>query len=223
MEQRPLLEPQWRRVLYSLLPLCMAGTISILMIWVGIVFIRDFIHGDVDRLTFFVMLGGLPFYALPFLITFIILHDCFTSVFFSADGIECRVFGKRRCFIPWDELAEVGIGVDSWKGGPSFTLYFSDRQLEDTERVDLPISLQDEKNTRLIRAGEIDFQKLEELKAFCPLTVPPIPSRKEKKCTLVSYQRSRLPDGTWGEPHFYGIPDARETLIRLREKQRRRK
>ena len=221
MEQRPLLEPQWRRVLYILFPFLFLAVMDTFLLWMAIEFTIELIRGEIDWLSFLCILGTFPFTALFIALAFWMLRDCFTSVYFSDEGIEQLVFGKLRCFIPWDELAEVGIGIYSWRGGPSFCLYFADRPLEDTERVELPISFRDEKNTRLIQPGDIDLKKLEELKTFCPLTFPPIPSRKEKRCTLVSYRRSRLPDGTWSDPHFYGIPDARQTLLRYREECRK--
>lgn len=222
MERYSLLEPQWRRVWYILLPLCMAGSVSILMGWMDIEVIIELIQGEIDWLTFWVtLLSSVPFSILFAFLTFWTLRDCFTTVYFSAEGIEQLVFGKLRCFITWDELAEVGIATKYHKGHPRFILYFADRPLEDTERVDFSISFRDEKNTRMIQPNDIDLKKLEELKAFCPLTVPPIPSHKEKKHRLLSYRRSRLPDGTWGEPHLHGIPDARQTLIRFREECRR--
>ncbi len=126
--------------------------------------------------------------------------DSLSRVFITPRGVERRLFGKCRGFIPWDSLAETGIALEWSRTIAQRTLYFSDHPLEEAERIyfdsypsfkaGVPIS---------VRCSHL--KNLEKLIELCPLPIPPTDNSQgyQDRYDLPSYRRERDDRGNWGE------------------------
>ena len=140
---------------------------------------------------------------------FVNLWELCTQVTMTDEGITVRRFGRRLLFLPWTDLAEAGITLESRSNIFYQNVYFSYRHWDEYERCFL--SLQKPTNGSIfgafdhfdksgiiwIRCSHLENETL--LRKLCPLPLPALNSCRDMY-TLLSYQRDRLPGGSWSDP-----------------------
>ena len=208
MKPTYLRRPVWKLILSS--------APALLFFLIGIVVIGGSALYSVNALrvhgfSFFLCLVTIAMFALTGLILygfFLNLWDLCTQVTMTDEGITVRRFGRRLLFLPWSDLAEAGITLEVGRER-NRCVYFSNRHWDEYERC--CVSLFEPSNGSIfgrfdqfdksgiiwIRCSQLDNEIL--LRKLCPLPLPALNSYRDMY-TLLSHQRKRLPDGSWGDP-----------------------
>lgn len=231
MEKWILRRHIWLRLLNSLPFIFLSATACLLCANVAFVFMTKYAFGvGFDWLHFAVGVFSLLFAVLFAFICFLIVQDGFSQVAFTSQGIEQRQYGKRLCFIPWDELAETGIALEKWtvRGGPYRCIYFADRHLDEYERVAIDEILDQTKKGKggkLIKVACKGIQNEDVLKSICPIPIPMTQKPQNIKLNLLSYRRDRNTDGSWKNAETDILPDAGKMMdsFRLLQKEKNKR
>lgn len=232
-ERWELLRPSWRRVLRTLPLTIWTGGVCLFSVWFCFFLVSEFISeiargAGFDWVLFLLSLYCPVFIVLPFgYLCFSIIRDCCSMVAVTPQGIEQTRFGKRYRYIPWDELAEAGIIIDHWGRTIYRCFCFSDRHLGEFERVNFQSAFDRKKDGRMILISGDKLQNEDALRRLCPIPIPLFNKPQVSRyIDLVSYRRTRKPDGSWGEAEMDVLADAdgvQKRLIKLKNRWPRQK
>ena len=199
-----LRRPVWVRFLVRLPIIVFTAGLSLFLLYLSYFLIVNVsFRSWTSIVSFLMVLVSIPFSVLFFLIACWLTVDSFIQYVFSSEGIWKKRFGKRIRCLPWEEIVETGAALIPNSRGLDTLLYFSVRNLEIRERKDI---YDCRKDHGVIMVSFTEIQHYEELAAVCPLPLPEAKTYKkvahwgiQSHPDLVTFRRSRLPDGSWEE------------------------
>ena len=141
-------------------------------------------------------------FILPALLGMALASDTPRAFTANKDGIREAPFLREKVYLPWDEVRDVGIGMDTKVFGRFITayLYFSDRELTDAERLKI-------KDRRLAQRGRIiriQYVRNKKTRALfdhlaqcCPGPLPEALFTRENPLVLSYVLREKNEAGQW--------------------------